>query len=49
MWLDSGGTLEYPASWNGLMKALTDIGLGRVAKDIEQALVCIVQLHFVPH
>lgn len=40
-WLDSGGTSEYPDSWTGLIKVLTDIEKIRVARDIEQALECV--------
>ncbi len=38
-WLDSGGTKDYPASWNGLIKVLKDIkATHRIAMMIEEAL-----------
>ena len=37
-WLDSGGTEDYPTSWSGLIKVLTDIEEIRLAKTLDDAL-----------
>lgn len=41
-WFDRGGVESYPLSWNGLIRALQDVELNRVADEIEEALQCVL-------
>ena len=41
-WFRSGRARGYPSSWSGLIQALRDIDLNRVANDIDIALKCVV-------
>ena len=38
-WIDSGGTLNYPASWDRLDRLLQDIGHPREAEMLRKAVV----------
>ena len=40
-WLESGGTVEYPATWRGLLTLLQDIECSQVAIDLETALASV--------
>ena len=33
---------DYPNTWNGLIKVLKHVQLARVARDIEDALTCVI-------
>lgn len=41
-WFEKEGAEGYPLSWNGLIKAVRDIELNRLASDIEVALQCVL-------
>ena len=41
-WFSKGRARGYPFSWSGLIQALRDIDLDRVADDIDIALKCVV-------
>ena len=41
-WIEEGGTESYPSNWHGLIKALKAIQLKQLAKDIEEALDCVL-------
>lgn len=38
-WLASGGTRDYPATWEGLYTLLNDTGFVKVAKELNDAVV----------
>ena len=38
-WLDSGGTHDYPATWQGLCTLLNDLKLSKVAEDLMRAVI----------
>ena len=38
-WLNAGGTRDYPTTWEGLCKLLTDVGYGHVSSLLQEALL----------
>ena len=38
IWIDGSNLKEYPVSWKGLYKILTDIGKPKVAEDLKTAV-----------
>ena len=44
MWLDNGGTDEYPATWRGLLLVLEDVQLYATARELKKALNFLSQV-----
>ncbi len=40
-WINCGGSSNYPATWDGLLKLLRDLDLHPCAESLQAALMCI--------
>ena len=40
-WLNAGGTGDYPTTWEGLCKLLTDMDYGKVSSLLKEALLSV--------
>lgn len=44
-WLKKGGTRDYPKTWDGLYKMLSDVQYSEVAKELKEAVTSPVVTH----